>query len=409
LDPSTALRRRSTHVSFWQRLRDHHRANATDYYHANVTVTPEAVCTAPPSWEGGAGAYALLTEKIRVEDSSNNHNRTKLLCALYTHSRLHNLAVTAALTWGAQCDGFLAFTNDTATEKEPFMVHLPHAGPESYHNMWQKTRSIFQYLHQYHRSYDWFHLSGDDVFVLVPNLRRFVAKLSDNNNNNVPMLAGQWIRQKNRPYVGGGPGYTFNRAALEWYVGGDNNNKTTVWDTCFPDTVSSAEDRLLSQCLLQSPRDGGNGSGVTLVDTRQADTWEQRYHDVGPQQVYEGRMAATGRRRANFHSRAEAYWERLPRPGEYNLNNHNRTTTSTTTAKEKEAERPLWKPVDDNDNTTRVVGPKPHLQAAASDSVSFHKIHHPVYMVRLFAILYPGTCPPDSPLERHRRQQQQLL
>ena len=57
-------------------------------------------------------------------------------------------------------------------------------------------------------------------------------------------------------------------------------------------------------------------------------------------------------------------------------------------------------------DVTVVVGPKYGFEAAAASSVAFHKIHHPVYMARMYAILYSGTiCPSDSVLERARWQE----
>lgn len=75
----------------------------------------------------------------------------------------------AALTWGHKCDGFLAFS--TKTIPSLGQLNLTHRGEESYMNMWQKVRSIWAYIHaHYLRDYDFFHLGGDDLFVIVENL-----------------------------------------------------------------------------------------------------------------------------------------------------------------------------------------------------------------------------------------------
>ena len=47
-----------------------------------------------------------------------------------------------------------------------------HEGPESYFNMWQKIRSMWAYAYDnYRNDYDFFHIGGDDMYVVVDNLR----------------------------------------------------------------------------------------------------------------------------------------------------------------------------------------------------------------------------------------------
>jgi hypothetical protein len=38
------------------------------------------------------------------------------------------------------------------------------------------------------------------------------------------------------------------------------------------------------------------------------------------------------------------------------------------------------------------VGPKYGLQAAAQYTIAFHKISHPLFMLRLHTLLYPNIC-----------------
>jgi hypothetical protein len=367
--------------SYWHVLKHYQEQYRRDALYGNESLTADNVCFRPPGqgWEGGTGAYALLTEKIMLAadaDSTTTTTSPKVLCAIYTHAPLmRDLARAAAITWGSQCDGFLAFSNQTVELLG--MVDLLHKGPEAYQNMWQKTRSIWKYIHQHYlEDYDYFHLGGDDLFMLVPNLRHFVATLP----KNAPVFAGQWTRQKNRPYLSGGPGYTLNREALRRYI-------ENVWEDCYPNAMVSYEDRLISKCMEQA--------NVELTDTRDVAKAEQQYHDCPPQQVYNGRPSAPGsrRRNANFHSRGISYWETLPYP--------NASASSL----------PVWQLATSTSNKSGTlepvaVGPKYGLEAAGKYSVSFHQIQHPLFMARLHAILYPGICPPDSPLGRARQQQQ---
>lgn len=374
-----------------------------------------SACYDPPGsgWEGGMGGYDILKHKLQIahdddDDDSrwlaattmqpnrkkdqNNHknaasSNSSLLCAMYTHSNRFWEARAMALTWGIQCDGFVAFSNQTIPNLG--MIDLIHDGPESYGNMWQKTRAIWKYIHQhYAHQYEYFHLGGDDMFLIPNNLKHFLrtriaswhnhndTTMTNTSSSQSPFIAGQWIRQMNRPYIGGGPGYTMNRAALEEYM--------QVWDQCHATIVTSTEDRLLSSCLPNH---------VQFWDTRSLDSAEQLYHDVPPQQVYEGRAPlpssnnTTSKRRANFHSRNIAYWESLPHPQDMIHNGSNAIPI------------PIWQPSTEQGNTNP-VGPKHELAAAGTYSISFHYIRTVPFIGRIHAILYPEVCPPSSPLRQ---------
>lgn len=63
---------------------------------------------------------------------------------------------------------------------------IKHEGPETYGNMWQKIRAIWKYISfHYKDDFDWFVLGGDDLFMIVENLRKvwhsasYRAKLRD--------------------------------------------------------------------------------------------------------------------------------------------------------------------------------------------------------------------------------------
>jgi hypothetical protein len=227
------------------------------------------------------GGWKLLTEQIRV--ASHPINNVRILCAVYTHAGQHDMIEAIARTWGNQCDGFLAFS--TETHPELGILYLIHEGAEAYGNMWQKVRSIWGYVYQHYRNdFDFFHLCGDDTYLIVPNLRFF---LEDHISTLRPLHFGQWIPHGNTVFTGGGPGYTLNRAALALFV--------EQARACHASTVASYEDRLMSMCLQQL--------GVHPSDTRDANL-QQLYHDVSPHSLY----LATSKGRS-FHSRAAAFWE----------------------------------------------------------------------------------------------------
>lgn len=39
--------------------------------------------------------------------------------------------------------------------------------------MWQKSRAIWKYIDKHYKNdFDWFVLGGDDIFIIVENLRK---------------------------------------------------------------------------------------------------------------------------------------------------------------------------------------------------------------------------------------------
>jgi glycoprotein-N-acetylgalactosamine 3-beta-galactosyltransferase len=132
-----------------------------------------------------------------------------------------------------RCDGFFAASNKT--DASLGAVNIPHAGPETYLNMWQKVRSIWSYVYDtYYDKYDWFHIGGDDLYLIVDNLRLYLGSeeirtaanggeyLPDGTETTqVPLFLGRRFARKgdgNVLFNSGGPGYTLNRAALKVLV-----------------------------------------------------------------------------------------------------------------------------------------------------------------------------------------------
>jgi glycoprotein-N-acetylgalactosamine 3-beta-galactosyltransferase len=135
--------------------------------------------------------------------------------------------------------------------------------------MWLKVRAIWQYVYDHYRDdYDFFHIGGDDHYVIPENLRYVVSTGSWNGprDQSAPLfLGGSMIDfpHKNR-YCGGGSGYTMNRVALKLLI-------EKLFDThhCRPHHRSSAEDVIISNCF--------ETAGISCMDTND-ETNESRYH-----------------------------------------------------------------------------------------------------------------------------------
>ena len=92
-------------------------------------------------------------------------------------------------------------------------------GPETYSNMWQKTRSILSYMHDnYLDEFEYFYLAGDDTHLIVENLRNYLGLLEEQKGMNSTLFVGQLFltpktfltpKMEHRNYFvsGGGKGY----------------------------------------------------------------------------------------------------------------------------------------------------------------------------------------------------------
>ena len=223
---------------------------------------------------------AMLTEKVFVDreahDAKKGTKRAKILCIIYAIDASHEKRIPAIReTWGQKCDGFMVGSNKTDTSLDT--IDIAHAGPEIYENMFQKVRSVWSYVYDYYYDkYDWFHIGGDDMYVLVENLRLYLE--SDeiqvaanggtylpigNETSQTPLYLGRRLAldgKMSRIYNSGGPGYTLNKAALKLLVtggwGGD------------PDRETYAEDVWVAKAFLKE--------GVMAYDTKD-ETGAERY------------------------------------------------------------------------------------------------------------------------------------
>ena len=235
-----------------------------------------AVCGDPPGQgsEGEAGYNLLMNHIVLATDSYNETNNAmsnspttttrpkKILCVVYTYEGKHNFLQAITETWGWRCDGFFAASTKTVVSPSEIgfgAIDLPHLGTESYNTMWQKTRSIMGYLYDnYLQDYDYFLVGGDDMHIIVENMRAYLSEFEKeqvkNGSAGQGVLLGHHTRRRKRDpiYVGGGPGYVLNKAALQKF-----GEKGLL--TCEADALVSAEDRYISLCM--------RSLGVELVDT----------------------------------------------------------------------------------------------------------------------------------------------
>jgi len=223
-----------------------------------------------------------INESKSKNESKNESKRTKprILCMVYTYEGSHASNLQAIVdTWATQCDGFFAASNVTDVGIGAVNIKNMYSGPEAYGNMWNKIEAMWKYAYtHYLNDYDYFHICGDDAYVIPDNLRAYLMGEQVNNLLNGHLdefskangKARRWKTQRPRPlllgfpvhftdnsrqlntYAAGGSGYTLNRAAVKSFY-------KLVTDEPI-NTTDSREDVFLGMYLA--------GWGITCSDTR---------------------------------------------------------------------------------------------------------------------------------------------
>jgi hypothetical protein len=201
----------------------------------------------------------------------SNLSSPKILCAVYTHDERHDQIRAIVETWGWRCDGFFAASTKTVVDMGA--IDLPHRGKEEYANMWQKTRSMLAFMFDnYIDEYDYFHVLGDDTYVIVENLRNYLSLLEalERGRDTRPLYIGQpigWSTDIGDVVGnGGGPGYILNRFALRRFV-------LEALPTCLAEVRYFAEDQFVAMCMKEMD--------IPPIDTYDAGR-RKRFHGFSP-------------------------------------------------------------------------------------------------------------------------------
>lgn len=173
--------------------------------------------------------------------------------------------------------------------------------------MWQKVRSIWAFIYDhYYNDFDWFHLGGDDVWMIMENFRAYLESdeiraaanggrlpknVEETRSSQIPLYIGQPLLsdyQGGLLYNTGGPGYTLNKAALKLLA-----------TKCLPfhrgKDVNSVEDWFVGECL--------RSFNVTPYWTMD-ENGGNRFHHYMPGQHYsntEDRMFKKFAQTLNYH------------------------------------------------------------------------------------------------------------
>ena len=209
-----------------------------------------------------------VADMIHISDVhvslKNDRPSSRILCVIYTIGPNHNRLVKSIReTWGKRCDGFLAMSNVSDISLGAFAIG--HSSPhyrESYDRMWLKVQSIWRAIATtFLDLYDYFLLGGDDMYVVVENLRLYlnsqhVQNISEDGKK--PIYLGREFRlNQYMTFNMGGSVYVLNAAALYLL------NHLLDIPECLPHVITSIEDVMVAQCLRLA--------GIVPLDTSDDD------------------------------------------------------------------------------------------------------------------------------------------
>ncbi|CAM9474717.1 unnamed protein product [Ectocarpus fasciculatus] len=220
--------------------------------------------------------HKKLLSQIRVWEAAAK-TEPRIFCGISTRHQNHRTNVKAIKeTWASHCDGFVAFSDKTDHELNTFKIK--QEGLDEDGNMWQKSRAIWKYINfHYKEDFDWFILGGDDLFLIVENLRKYL--LSDEvksggggikSGGTNPMYLGRRLRvfgEDHRMYNNGRASYVLNQASVGLLASHLDD------DDCQPHRETPWEDLLVSMCLKKN--------GVRAFDTRDS-LGRERFHPFTP-------------------------------------------------------------------------------------------------------------------------------
>ena len=134
---------------------------------------------------------------------------TRVLIWVMTYEKnLHKKAVHVKNTWARRADRVLYVSSDNDTEFPAVGFNIP----EGMKHLTQKTHHAFRYIYENHLDdAEWFMKADDDTYVVVENLRYFLA----DKDSTEPVYFGQRMKnQKFGIFTSGGAGYVLSKEAV---------------------------------------------------------------------------------------------------------------------------------------------------------------------------------------------------
>jgi glycoprotein-N-acetylgalactosamine 3-beta-galactosyltransferase len=132
------------------------------------------------------------------------------------------LKLQAQKVWAQKCDKYV-FMGDKDIPELP-MIQINFDGPKTYLNMWRKSLAMWKYVHTHFLDdFDYFYTCGDDVFMIVENMRKFLLSqrvVGETAKKKGVYIGHRLMNGKRYAFNAGGPGYVLDRVAVGLVVNG---------------------------------------------------------------------------------------------------------------------------------------------------------------------------------------------
>ena len=178
---------------------------------------------------------------------------------------LYKKTIHVKATWGKRCNKILYISSEVDADFPTVKVK----SKEGRQYLWQKTRHAFQLIYdEYLEKADWFIKADDDTFLILENLRYFLAGY----NSSQPIYFGcrfkPFVKQG---YMSGGAGYVISKAGVKNLVDNVYNDPKLCKSG---DYVGGSEDVEIGKCL--------ENAGVLAGDSRDT-LGRERFHPFIPE------------------------------------------------------------------------------------------------------------------------------
>ncbi|VDL74541.1 unnamed protein product [Nippostrongylus brasiliensis] len=215
-----------------------------------------------------------LTRNIKVSVAARTQSRQgSILCWVMTTAVYHKTRLRAInSTWLRRCDAQHILTNsdrflDDFTPYHTIFSELP----DSYFKLFWKTRLALYYVYTNISSeYDWYYKADDDTYVVMENLRSYLATFDPNEPHYIGFRLKR--RMKRHGYNAGGSGYIMSRSAMKVFSEQLFHEKTLC-------PYHEWEDFAVARCLASV--------GIYPKDSRD-EKHRQRFLPWKPEEHYNG-------------------------------------------------------------------------------------------------------------------------
>ncbi|XP_046365597.2 glycoprotein-N-acetylgalactosamine 3-beta-galactosyltransferase 1-B-like [Haliotis rufescens] len=196
---------------------------------------------------GKAVGYLLnsMCEITDVQEAPDTMaSRLRISCWIMTSPRnLEKRARFIQMTWAKRCDKVVFISSETNTTFPTVGLNVS----EGRNHLTEKTLGGFRYIYEHHfDDCDWFFKADDDTYLVVENLRHFLADFDTNE----PLYFGHHFKAIiKQGYSSGGSGLVVSKEALRRF--GQHGHrpkicrqKGTAGDAAFGQCMQSLEVKL---------------------------------------------------------------------------------------------------------------------------------------------------------------------